>query len=230
MRRRAASERVPYSLMHHDPYEVLRRQMVDEQIAARGVRDAAVCQAMLSVPRHLFVPEALRDDAYLDKPVRIGNDQTISQPYMVALMTHELRVEPHHRVLEIGTGSGYQAAILSQLCAEVYSVERVPDLAERAAEALRACGCTNCHLHTSDGTQGWPDHAPFDRILVTAGAPRSPRALEEQLAVPGRLLAPIGPRDRQILTAVDRTRDGWVRSQSIGCLFVPLIGREGWAP
>jgi len=216
--------------MLHDPYEEQRKQMVDEQITARGVRDPRVCAAMRAVPRHEFVPEALRADAYFDKPVRIGGEQTISQPFMVALMTQELHLEPHHRVLEIGTGSGYQAAVLSKLCAEVYSVERVPALSERAARALEAAGCANCHLRVGDGTQGWPEAAPFDRILVTAGAPRSPASLEEQLEVGGRLLAPIGPRDRQVLTAVDRTADGWVRSQSIGCVFVPLIGREGWAP
>lgn len=216
--------------MQTDPYEEQRRAMVEQQIIQRGVRDPQVHAAMLAVPRHLFVSEALRDDAYLDKPVRIGAEQTISQPFMVALMTQELHLKPHHRVLEIGTGSGYQTAILSRLCAEVYTIERVPALAERAAEALREAGCTNCHLRVGDGTEGWPEQAPFDRILVTAGAPRPPHALEEQLTAPGRLLAPIGPRDRQVLTAIDRTEDGWARSESIGCLFVPLIGREGWAP
>ena len=216
--------------MQHDPYDEQRRQMVDEQIVARGVRDPRVREAMLTVPRHVFIPEALREAAYFDKPVHIGSEQTISQPFMVALMTQELRVEPHHRVLEIGTGSGYQTAVLSRLCSVVYSIERVRELAECAHRAIDSLGYTNCHLRVGDGTQGWPKAAPFDRILVTAAAPRIPQSLEGQLALNGRLLAPVGPRDRQILTAVDRTEDGWSRSESIGCVFVPLIGREGWAP
>jgi protein-L-isoaspartate(D-aspartate) O-methyltransferase len=216
--------------MHADPYGQLRDQMVAEQLIARGVRDLRVVAAMRTVPRHAFIPEALHADAYLDKPVRIGSDQTISQPFMVGLMTQELCVEPHHRVLEIGTGSGYQTAVLSALCAEVFTIERVPVLAERAGRALAALGHSNVRTRVGDGTEGWPEAAPFDRILVTAAAPRVPAALEEQLREGGRLLVPVGPRDRQVLTAIDRTHDGWVRSESIGCVFVPLIGREGWAP
>lgn len=202
--------------------------MVAQQIVPRGVRDPRVLAAMRRVPRHAFVPAALEAEAYLDKPARIGDGQTISQPFMVAAMTQELRLESHHRVLEIGTGSGYQTAVLAALAQWVYSIERIESLAARAQAVLAGQGVSNCTLCTGDGSEGWPEHAPFDRILVTAAAPMLPSGLEAQLAPGGRLLAPIGPRDRQVLTAVDRTADGWVRTQGIGCLFVPLVGKGGW--
>ena len=207
-----------------------RVEMVERQIASRGVRDTRVLEAMQDVPRHLFVPEDLRSRAYEDRALPIADSQTISQPYIVAIMTELLASEPQHRVLEIGTGSGYQTAILSRLSGRVFSIERHPGLADAARRLLTTLGITNVDVHVGDGTEGLPAEAPFDRILVTAGAPSIPHALREQLADGGRLVIPVGPSGFQHLTIVDRTGQGYAEQEHDACVFVPLIGRHGWKP
>jgi protein-L-isoaspartate(D-aspartate) O-methyltransferase len=202
--------------------------MVDTQIVARGVKDPRVLEAMREVPRHLFVPPASSTEAYDDRPLPIGSGQTISQPYMVAIMTELLQVAREHRVLEIGTGSGYQAAILSRLASHVLSIERHVCLAEHARETFDALGFTNIEVVVGDGSEGYPSRAPFDRILVTAGAPVTPDTLKEQLAVGGRLVIPVGSGGFQHLVLVDRTPDGFTEERGQGCVFVPLVGRHGW--
>jgi protein-L-isoaspartate(D-aspartate) O-methyltransferase len=207
-----------------------RLEMVARQIAARGVRDPRVLEAMRDVPRHLFVPENLRSRACEDRALPIADAQTISQPYIVAIMTELLALEPQHRVLEIGTGSGYQTAILSRLAGRVFSIERHPGLANAARHLLATLGITNVECHVGDGTEGLPVEAPFDRILVTAGAPSIPDALKEQLADGGRLVIPVGPSGFHHLTFVDRAGTGYDEQQHDACVFVPLIGRLGWRP
>lgn len=202
--------------------------MVERQLAARGVRDPRVLDAMREVPRHLFVPESMLAKAYADRPLFVGEGQTISQPYMVALMTETLAPEAGHRVLEIGTGSGYQAAILARLAAEVITIERHPTLAARAREALDRCGITTVQIVVGDGTEGHAPAAPYDRILVTAGAPGVPPALKAQLADRGRLVIPIGSADIQHLATIDRIGDTFTEQQGPCCVFVPLVGRYGW--
>ena len=206
----------------------LRVQMVERQIAHRGVRDPRVLEAMRDIPRHLFVPEDQRRHAYEDRALPIANGQTISQPYIVAVMTELLGPEPPHRVLEIGTGSGYQTAILSKLTSRVTSIERHAELAEQARRVLATLGIPNVDIRVGDGTEGLPDEAPFDRILVTAGAPAVPQALKDQLAVGGRLVVPVGPSGHQYLTVVDRKSSGFEQQERDACVFVPLIGRHGW--
>ncbi len=202
--------------------------MVETQLAARGIRNRRVLDAFLEVPRHRFVEEYLKYKAYDDYPLTIGYGQTISQPYMVALMTEALSPSPTDRVLEIGTGSGYQAAILSRLCAQVYSVERIAALATRARKVLDELGYYNIHIRVGDGTLGWSQEAPFDGIVVTAGAPHVPEALVDQLAVGGRLVIPVGDQSMQDLKRCTRTPQG-VREESLGgCRFVRLIGKNGW--
>lgn len=205
-----------------------RAEMVASQIIERGVTDARVLEAMRHTPRHQFVPESERARAYGDHPAPIGYGQTISQPYMVALMTEMLELAPPDRVLEIGTGSAYQAAILSLLAAEVVSVERNEALAARARALLEGLGCGNVTVITGDGTLGYPARAPYDAILVTAGGPVLPEALTEQLAVGGRLVCPVGPRDVQELMTVRRTSEGLTEEKGIRCVFVPLVGAQGW--
>lgn len=205
-----------------------RNRMVDDQIAARGMGDARVLAAMRRVPRHLFIPAELRGYAYDDHPVQIGCGQTISQPYMVAAMTGLLRLKPGDRVLEVGTGSGYQAAILAEMAATVISIERHAQLAERARERLEQLGYANITVLVGDGTVGCPEEAPFDAILVTAGGPVTPAALKQQLAVGGRLVCPVGPRDMQQLVTVVRTEEGLDEEIGMSCVFVPLVGEEGW--
>jgi protein-L-isoaspartate(D-aspartate) O-methyltransferase len=206
-----------------------RERMVEHQIAARGVREPRVLDAMRAIPRHLFVPGAVRHAAYDDRALPIAEGQTISQPYMVAVMTQALDPAPDHRVLEIGTGSGYQAAILARLAGEVHSIERHPALAALARQALDAVGAANVVIHVGDGTEGLLEHAPFDRILVTAGAPSVPESLQRQLAPGGRLVIPVGPSGFQHLTTIDRRADDrFDRGESDPCIFVPLIGRFGW--
>lgn len=202
--------------------------MVESQIAARGVADPAVLDAMRRVPRHHFVPQELRANAYEDAPLAIGEGQTISQPYMVALMTELLELGATDKVLEIGTGSGYQAAILGTLARQVVSVERLSDLADRAQQTLESLGIRNVLCQVGDGTLGWREEAPYDAIIVTAGAPCVPNALEDQLALGGRLVCPVGPRDSQQLIKRIRTPQGIHTETSIKCMFVPLIGAEGW--
>ena len=212
-----------------DPYTGLRARMVAEQIVRRGVGDERVLRAMATVPRHLFVPEHLRDSAYEDGPLPIGEDQTISQPYIVAAMTAAARLKPGVRVLEIGTRSGYGAAVVSRIAAEVYTVERVSALAAAAAARLARLGYANVHVREGDGSRGWPEHAPYDAILVTASGPRVPEALLEQLAVGGRLVMPVGVSLAQRLVRVTRTEaDEYQYDDLEGVTFVPLIGVEGW--
>jgi protein-L-isoaspartate(D-aspartate) O-methyltransferase len=199
--------------------------MVRHQIAARGVRDPRVLDAMRSVPRDRFVPGAHRADAWADRPVSIGRGQTISQPYMVALMSEALGLRGSERVLEVGTGSGYQAAVLGELAAEVFSVERIAELGERAARTLAELGCANVTVLIGDGCRGLPEHAPFDAILVAAAAPEVPAALRDQLADGGILVVPIGESAAiQVLTLVRRTGSRFTVEEGTGCRFVPLIG------
>ena len=207
-----------------------REFMVRTQIEQRGIRDKLVLHAMRRVPRHAFIPERLRRQAYDDTPLSIGRGQTISQPYMVALMTDRLELAGTEHVLEIGTGSGYQTAILAELAADVVSVERVASLAERARKTLDEQGCENVRVEVGDGTLGWPDGAPYDRILVTAGAPEVPPSLKAQLAENGRLVIPVGQRYSQTLTVVTRHGDRFDEQADCACTFVRLIGQEGWAP
>ena len=203
-------------------------RMVEEQLIPRGTKEPLVLKAFRKVPRHEFVPEALRDTAYGDYPLPIGNSQTISQPYIVALMTEQLGLKGGERVLEIGTGSGYQAAILAEIAGQVYSVERFFELAKDAAERLSRLGYKNLNIKTGDGTLGWIEMAPFDGIIVTAGSPVIPESLLMQLGAKGRLVIPIGDRWSQILTMVEKNGKNIRESQICGCVFVPLIGNEGW--
>lgn len=205
-----------------------REAMVSEQLEARGIQEERLLEAMRRAPRHRFVEPKHLAAAYDDRPLPIGLGQTISQPYMVALMTQELDPPPGGRVLEIGTGSGYQAAVLAALCREVDTVERHTELAQRAAGLFAELGIKNVQVHCGDGTLGWPPQAPYDRIIVTAGAPLVPEALGRQLAEGGRLICPVGPRERQVLVRLERRGDRLEREESTGCVFVPLIGQEGW--
>ena len=205
-----------------------RERMVATQIAARGIRDERVLQALRDVPRHMFVPDSLRDDAYQDRPLPIGEGQTISQPYIVASMTASLAPDPHNRVLEVGTGSGYQAAILARLTARVITIERHAVLADRASEVFALLGISNITVVTGDGTEGYPPEEPYDRILVTAGAPAVPETLKAQLSDGGRLVIPVGPFGFQRLMIVDRHGESFSEREGEGCVFVPLVGRHGW--
>ena len=214
--------------MTEDNYTAERARMVDRQIAPRGVSDPRVLAAMRKVPRHRFIPSHLWDQAYGDYPLPIGEDQTISQPYIVALMTELLELKATDRVLEIGTGSGYQAAILAELAARVYSIDRVASLLARAEQILASLGYTNIKTRVGDGTLGWPEEMPFDAIIVTAGAPQVPRPLTEQLALGGRLVIPVGDTWSQTLTCIRQTTDGLKFEYHGGCRFVRLIGEYGW--
>jgi len=207
-----------------DPYRDARLRMVAMQIEARGIRDAAVLEAMRIVPRHLFVPPSQVDQAYQDGPLPIGRGQTISQPYIVALMTELARPDRTARVLEIGTGSGYQAAVLAECAGEVYSIEIVAELGRQARERLEAQGYRNVHLRIGDGYDGWPEAAPFDAILLTAAPERIPQPLLDQLAPGGRLVAPVGT-GFQDLVVVTRTVDGFQRRTITGVRFVPMTGK-----
>ena len=211
-----------------DDYLDERKQMVKNQIKARGIKDKRVLGAMKTVPRHLFLPPEARKYAYGDSPIRIGSGQTISQPYIVALMTELLDVREDHRVLDVGTGSGYQAAILSELAEEVHSIERHPELAETAAERLSDLGYDNVHVHIGDGTMGYSQAAPYDRIIVAASAPKVPEPLLNQLSEGGRLVLPVGSRFSQHLEIWDKAGEEFKKSHSIPVVFVPLIGDEGW--
>lgn len=212
-----------------DRYQAERERMVKYQIAGHGIQDERVLAAMRKVPRHLFVPAGARDCAYVDSPVRIGSGQTISQPYIVALMTELLDVQPSHKVLDVGTGSGYQAAILSELAGEVHSIERHPELAKTAKEQLAELGYDNVQVHVGDGTQGYQPEAPYDRIVVAAAAPTVPEPLLQQLAINGRLVIPVGRRFSQQLEVWDRLgEDDYQKKINIPVVFVPLIGEAGW--
>ena len=204
--------------------------MVDEQLVRRGITDERVLAAMRRLPRQLFVQEALRERAYGDHPLPIGEEQTISQPYIVALMSSLLELSGREKVLEVGTGSGYQAAVLGALARRVCSIERLPRLAERARATLEALGLDNVWVRVGNGTLGWPDEAPFDRIVVTAGGPAVPPPLFQQLAEGGRMVLPIGDVESQTLTVVDNV-GGQMRTQPHGdCKFVRLVGKYAWEP
>jgi protein-L-isoaspartate(D-aspartate) O-methyltransferase len=212
-------------------YAVQRERMVRDLIAGRGVKDERVLTAMRKIPRHLFVKDHLRSQAYGDHALPIGAAQTISQPYIVARMSELLEVGPEHSVLEIGTGSGYQTAILAALARRVYSLERIPDLAQAAIPRMRQLGYDNVKIQVFDGTVGWSEWAPYDRILVTAGAPKVPEPLLGQLAPGGALLVPEGPRNLQRLVLYRKSPRGEIRRrEGEKVAFVPLLGRHGWKP
>jgi protein-L-isoaspartate(D-aspartate) O-methyltransferase len=202
--------------------------MVEEQLRRRGIADERVLEAMERVPRELFVLEQLRDRAYDDAALPIGGEQTISQPYMVARICEVLSVRKSDRVLDVGTGSGYQAAVLAELAAEVHTIERIPELAERAREAFEAAGYGDVHVHVGDGSKGLPEHAPFGAIAVAAAAPEVPASLYGQLEPGGRLAVPVGGRRGQELQLVVRSPEGPAVLRSVPCRFVPLIGAEGF--
>jgi protein-L-isoaspartate(D-aspartate) O-methyltransferase len=209
-------------------FESLREHMVKTQLIPRGIRDERVLNAMRKVLRHLFVGESMQYRAYDDMALSIGEGQTISQPYMVAVMTELLELKGSERVLEIGTGSGYQAAVLGELALEVYSIERIPSLASHAGEILHAAGYRNIQIKVDDGTLGWAEKGPFDRIIVTAAAPRVPAPLTDQLGEDGILVAPVGDRYSQQLIKITK-REGAIREElHTLCVFVPLIGKHGW--
>lgn len=212
-----------------DPYTKQRVWMVESQIRARGVRDERVLAVMTSVPRHEFVDKGQLSLAYADRPLPIGFGQTISQPYIVAKMLVLAGVQPSDRVLELGTGSGYQTALLAELAHQVYSIERIPELSDVASRRIEQMGYDNVSIKAADGTVGWGDEAPFDRMLVSAGAPGVPGPLLEQLALGGRIVIPVGNKQYQILTVVHKDGAGRVRQEHHDdCRFVDLIGRHGW--
>jgi protein-L-isoaspartate(D-aspartate) O-methyltransferase len=206
----------------------LRKLMVETQLIPRGIKDKRVLDAMTKVPRHLFVNEPMQYRAYDDMALSIGEGQTISQPYMVAAMTELLELNGDEKILEIGTGSGYQAAILAELSKEVYTVERVPILSGQAEARFHALGYENIHIKIGDGTSGWPEEAPFNRIIITAGTPRIPEPLMDQLSDEGIIIAPVGDRFSQQIIKVIKSEKKLSESFHTPCVFVPLIGEHGW--
>lgn len=209
-------------------FEGLRKKMVSTQIESRGVKDKHVLKAMRKVPRHIFVEEALWERAYDDHPLPIGQGQTISQPYMVGSMTEALELKGKGKVLEIGTGSGYQTAILAEIAEQVFTIERIEELLKKARRTLDRLGYANVVFRVGDGTIGWQDQAPFDAILVAAGAPDVPEYLFEQLAEGGRMAVPIGDVHGQTLVVIKKKAGKQVKTTHFGCVFVPLIGKNGW--
>jgi protein-L-isoaspartate(D-aspartate) O-methyltransferase len=209
-------------------FALQRVEMIEKQLRRRGISDAAVLVAMMAVPRHEFVAEELRSHAYDDLPLPIGGGQTISQPYIVAAMTVALHLQPSDRVLEIGTGCGYQAAVLSRLAKEVFTVERRPELASAASATLARLAYSNAHVHCGDGTLGLAELAPFDAILVAAAAPAVPKPLLAQLAEGGRMILPVGDVEHQELQLIERRGDAYPTKMLEGCRFVPLVGYHGW--
>jgi protein-L-isoaspartate(D-aspartate) O-methyltransferase len=209
-------------------FDAQRKLMVETQLMSRGIYDPLVIEAMKKVPRELFLPEVMRNTAYSDNALPISHGQTISQPYIVALMTQSLELKGGEKVLEIGTGSGYQAAVLAEIAAEVYTIERIAPLTETARQILTQLGYTNIQFKVHNGTLGWEDHAPYDAIIVTAGAPRIPDPYVEQLGEGGRLVIPVGDRLGQELVKITK-RDGKPLKQELGGVrFVSLIGQQGW--
>jgi len=208
--------------------ERLRERMVDEQLKSRGIKDLKVLKVISELPRHEFIPNDYLANAYADYPISIGEGQTISQPYIVALMTERLKLTGQEKVLEIGTGSGYQTAILATLSREVYSVERIKSLAEMATRQLEKMGFTNIKIKVGDGSLGWEEYAPFDRIIVTAAAPQIPDNLIRQLADKGIMIIPVGGSFSQILTRVKRHGSDIKSEDVCGCVFVPLVGKYGY--
>jgi protein-L-isoaspartate(D-aspartate) O-methyltransferase len=219
----ARAAHAPAADRRPDEFAAARARMVSEQIESRDVRDTRVLAAMRRVPRHLFVPESVRAEAYEDYPLPIGHAQTISQPFIVAWMTEALRVKPASRVLEIGTGSGYQAAVLAEIGAEVYTIELLAPLAESAARTLKTLGYSTVHAKQGDGYAGWPEHAPFDAIIVTAAPDHVPQPLVEQLAVGGRLVIPVGGRGIQQMTVITKNARGVTSEERMAVRFVPLV-------
>jgi protein-L-isoaspartate(D-aspartate) O-methyltransferase len=215
-------------MLESEEYAPQRLEMVEKQLRRRGIRDVAVLAAMTVVPRHEFVANELRSHAYDDAPLPIGGGQTISQPYIVAAMTAALHLQPGDRVLEIGTGCGYQAAVLSRLAKEVFTIERRPELASAASRLLAQLDYSNVHVHCGDGTFGLPEIAPFDAILVAAAAPEIPKPLLTELAERGRMIIPVGGADHQELQLVERHGDAFPAKTLEGCRFVPLVGYHGW--
>lgn len=209
-------------------FQRARDRMVETQLVARGIQDSRVLEAMRKVPRHLFVEEALQEQAYNDYPLPIGEKQTISQPFIVALMTQSLELKGTEKVLEIGTGSGYQAAVLAELVERVFTVERFPTLGYRANQVLQKLGYKNVVVRVADGTIGWPDEAPYDGIVITAGTPKVPQPLVDQLAMGGRMVLPIGDRVSQDLILIRRVEEGIRKTSLGGVRFVDLIGKWGW--
>jgi protein-L-isoaspartate(D-aspartate) O-methyltransferase len=204
-------------------------QMIQQQIVERGIRDERVISALRAVPRDRFFPAETRSSAYADRAASIGHGQTISQPYMVALMTSRLQLSPEHKVMEIGTGSGYHAAVLAKLAREIYTIERVKPLLDEAFEKLMSLDIRNVHFRYGDGTTGWPDAAPFDRIVIGAGAPKIPETLlKQQLADGGIAVLPVGQSDEQVLVEVQRMGNQLKSTEICACRFVKLIGQEGW--
>lgn len=209
-------------------FQNLRDLMVDTQLIPRGIKDERVLKVMRKVPRHLFIDESEWFRAYDDMALPIGEGQTISQPYMVAIMTELLELKGDEKVLEIGTGSGYQAAILCELSREVYSIERVQTLSERASNVLRSLGYENIHLRVGDGTLGWPEEAPFDKMIITAACPEIPEPLIDQLSEGGMIVAPVGERFSQVLLRMRKGKGKFIEEYHTPCVFVPLIGKYGW--
>ena len=209
-------------------YEILRKRMAEEQLIPRGIKNQRILDAFRKIERHKFIPEDLRSSSYADFPVPIGEGQTISQPYIVALMTECLSLTGQEKVLEIGTGSGYQTAILAELAKEVYSIERFERLAKSAEKIVNELGYTNIKIKVGDGTLGWEEEAPFDRIIITAASPRIPLPLTEQLKENGKLILPLGESFSQVLTLVEKKKDRLESIQVCGCVFVPLVGKYGW--
>jgi protein-L-isoaspartate(D-aspartate) O-methyltransferase len=211
-----------------DLYAEERLKMVSEQLVPRGINDSRVIAAMSKVPRHAFIPDQLRDRAYDDKPLPIGNDQTASQPYMVALMAEALDLQGPERILEIGTGCGYAAAVFAEVCREVFSMERIEELAIKARLTLTAIGCHNVRIQIGDGTLGWPEEAPYDAIVISAAAPQIPRPLLEQLKPGGVLVLPMGEEELQTLVRLRKTPGGLKEEYFGECRFVKLRGAYGW--
>jgi len=209
-------------------FAAIRNSMVKQQLIVRGIKDERVLSAFLNIPRHEFVAPELVKSAYEDCPLPIGSSQTISQPYMVAIMTELLGLKGSEKVLELGTGSGYQTAVLARLAAQVYSLERIERLAKAARERLEKLKVTNVNIITGDGTLGLEEHRPYDSIMVTAGAPRIPECLIEQLNDPGRLVIPVGGRLSQTLMLVEKKDNETINKEICGCVFVPLVGEMGW--
>ena len=205
-----------------------RSRMVQMQLLPRGIIDESVLLAMEKVPRHRFVPAGLAESAYEDRPLPIGEGQTISQPYIVALMTQSLELKGDESVLEIGSGSGYQAAVLAELVRQVYTIERIEELCNRSSEILKTLGYVNVNLKAGDGSEGWPEFAPYDGIMVTAGSPEIPEVLTEQIKEGGRLVIPVGGYYSQELAVVHKIHGNLERKNVCGCVFVPLIGKYGW--
>src|SRR5713226_3258667 len=215
-------------MLEKKEYAAQRLEMIEKQLRRRGISDAAVLGAMTAVPRHEFVAEELRSHAYDDLPLPIGGGQTTSQPYIVAAMTVALHLQPGDRVLEIGAGCGYQAAVLSRLAKEVFTIERRPELASSASAKLARLGYANAHVHCGDGTLGLPELAPFDAILVAAAAPAVPKPLLAQLAEGGRMIVPVGDAEHQELQLIEKRGDAFPTKMLEGCRFVPLVGYHGW--